>query len=276
MRPLQWLGHTTKRMFAAAAAKDKPMERRFSAKSAVITGASRGIGRAIALRLASEGAAVYLAADGTEQELEQCAAACRQGGAPDAVWGIHDLSRTGAAEAMIAAAHARMSRIDILVNNAGIRVRKAFGEFSGEELDRVVAVNLLAPFLASQAVVPIMRAQGGGHIVHMASQLGLVASRYGAAYNVTKAGLIQLARSMALELARDGIAVNAVCPGPITTEGFLAGRNPGELEQRARDVPIGRFGSVEEVAGVVAFLCSKDAAYVIGHALVMDGGYVIH
>jgi NAD(P)-dependent dehydrogenase (short-subunit alcohol dehydrogenase family) len=81
---------------------------------------------------------------------------------------------------------------------------------------------------------------------------------------------------MALELAADGIAVNAVCPGPVTTEGFLAGRNPGELEQRARDLPIGRFGTVDEVAGVVAFLCSKDAAYVIGHALVMDGGYVVH
>ncbi len=110
----------------------------------------------------------------------------------------------------------------------------------------------------------------------MASQLGLVASRYGAVYNLTKAGLIQLTRSMALELASEGISVNAVCPGPVSTEGFIAGRNPGELEQRARDVPIGRFGTVEEVAGVVAFLVSKDAAYVAGHALVMDGGYIVH
>jgi 3-oxoacyl-[acyl-carrier protein] reductase len=125
-------------------------------------------------------------------------------------------------------------------------------------------------------VVPIMRAQGSGHVIHMASQLGLVASRYGAVYNLTKAGLIQLTRSMALELSADGILVNAVCPGPVSTEGFLAGRNPGELEQRARDVPIGRFGTVEEVAGVVAFLVSKDAAYVAGHALVMDGGYIVH
>src|SRR5690606_7450751 len=158
----------------------------------------------------------------------------------------------------------------------GIRVRKPFGEFSHAEFDRVVAVNLRAPFFASQAVVPIMRAQGGGRIVHVASQLGIVASRYAAVYSLTKAGLIQLTRSMALELAADRIAVNAVCPGPITTEGFLAGRNPGELEQRARDVPIGRFGTPEEVAGVVAFLCSEDARYVLGHALVMDGGYVIH
>jgi len=245
-------------------------------KAALISGASRGIGRAVALRLAGEGAAIYLAADGTEGELEEAAAECRRAGAPDAAWGVHDLAQRDEAEAMVRAAHRRMGRIDILVNNAGIRVRKAFGEFSPEEFDRVLAVNLRAPFLASQAVVPIMLAQGGGHVIHMASQLGIVASRYGAVYNLTKAGLIQLTRSMALELSAKNIHVNAVCPGPIATEGFLAGRNPGELEQRARDVPMGRFGTVDEVAGVVAFLVSKDAAYVAGHALVMDGGYIVH
>ena len=247
-----------------------------NAKVALVTGASRGIGRAIALRLASEGAAVYLAADGTPPELDAAARQCREAGAPDAACGVHDLACDGEAEAMVAAAHRRMKRIDILVNNAGIRVRKAFGSFTHEEFDRVVAVNLRAAFFASQAAVPIMLAQGGGHIVHIASQLGIVASRYGAVYSLTKAALIQLTRSMALELAAQGIRVNAVCPGPVSTEGFLAGRNPGELEQRARDVPIGRFGTVEEVAGVVAFLVSKDAAYVAGHALVMDGGYVVH
>lgn len=250
--------------------------RELNGKVALITGASRGIGRAVAVRLASEGASVYVAADGTEAELEDTAAACRTAGAADAAWGLHDLAADGAAEAMVAAAHKRMRRIDILVNNAGLRVRKAFGEFTHDEFDRLVAVNLRAPFFASQAVVPIMRAQGGGCVVHMASQLGIVASRYGAVYNLTKAGLIQLTRSMALELAADGIRVNAVCPGPVSTEGFLAGRNPGELEQRARDVPIGRFGTVEEVAGAVAFLVSKDAGYVAGHALVMDGGYIVH
>jgi len=245
-------------------------------KAALVTGASRGIGRAVALRLASGAATIYLAADGTPAELEDAAAACRKAGAPNADWGVHDLARPGEPEAMVGSAHRRMGRIDILVNNAGIRARKAFGKFTHEEFDRLVAVNLRAPFFASQAVLPIMRAQGGGHIIHMASQLGLVASRYGAVYNLTKAGLIQLTRSMALELAAEGISVNAVCPGPVSTEGFTAGRNPGELEQRARDVPIGRFGTVEEVAGVVAFLASKDAAYVIGHALVMDGGYITH
>ena len=249
---------------------------RLAGKCALVTGASRGIGRAVALRLAAEGAAIYAAADGTEAELAETAQACRDAGAPDAAWGVHDLARAGQAEAMVAAAHRRRRRLDILVNNAGLRARKPFGEFAHDEFDRLVAVNLRAPFFASQAVLPIMRAQGGGHVIHMASQLGIVASRYGAVYNLTKAGLIQLTRSMALELSAEGISANAVCPGPIATEGFTAGRNPGELEQRARDVPIGRFGTVEEVAGVVAFLVSKDAAYVAGHALVMDGGYITH
>jgi NAD(P)-dependent dehydrogenase (short-subunit alcohol dehydrogenase family) len=252
------------------------MSRELAGKVALVTGASRGIGAAIAKRLAAEGAAIYLAADGTEAELDAVLATCMGAGAPDAARGVHDLSRPGEAEAMVQAAQRRMGRIDILINNAGIRVRKAFGEFTREEFDRVVAVNLASPFFASQAVVPIMRAQGGGSIVHIASQLGIVASRYGAPYNVTKGGLIQLTRAMALELAAENIRVNAVCPGPISTEGFLAGRNPGELDQRARDVPMGRFGTVEEIAGTVAFLVSKDAAYVAGHALVADGGYVIH
>ena len=107
-------------------------------KVALITGASRGIGRAVALRLASEGAAIYLAADGTEAELEETAAACRKAGAPDAAWGIHDLTRPDEPGKMIGACHQRMKRIDILVNNAGLRMRKAFGEFSHEEFDRLV------------------------------------------------------------------------------------------------------------------------------------------
>lgn len=249
---------------------------KLAGKVAVVTGASRGIGRAIALRLSSEGAAIYLAADGTAMELEETAEACRCAGAPEARWGEHDLSNPVGPAGMIGKARELMGRIDILVNNAGLRARKAFVDFTADDFEKLVAVNLRAPFFASQAVIPLMQAQGGGHIIHIASQLGIVAAKFGAIYSMTKAGLIQLTRSMALEHAHENISVNAVCPGPISTDGFIAGRNPGELEQRARDVPIGRFGTVDEVAGVVAFLVSMDAAYVQGHALVMDGGYIVH
>jgi NAD(P)-dependent dehydrogenase (short-subunit alcohol dehydrogenase family) len=162
------------------------------------------------------------------------------------------------------------------VNNAGIRIRKAFCDFTHDDYEQVRAINLRAPFYASQAAVPIMLAQRGGHVIPMSSTLGMVASRYAALYNVANSGLPQPTRTMALELSSQYIPVNAVCPGPVATEGFVAGRNPGELERRARDVPIGRFGTAEEVAGVVAFLCSKDAACIAGHGLVMDGGYIIH
>src|SRR5690606_5523534 len=117
----------------AATAPRTAMEKRSSEKAALITGASRGIGRAIALRLAAEGASLYLAADGTEGELEAVASGCREAGAPDAFWGTHDLAQPDASEAMVEQARRRLGRIDILVNNAGMRVRKPFGEFSHAE-----------------------------------------------------------------------------------------------------------------------------------------------
>ncbi len=145
-------------------------------KTAIVTGASRGIGKAIALRFAIEGASVFLAAEGTEAELEQAAEACSREDPPggDAAWGTFDLARPGAAEQMVKAAEMRLGGVDILVNNAGIRARRLFGEFSPIDFEQVVAVNLRAPFFASQAVLPLMRARGGGRIIIFA-----VASRTG-------------------------------------------------------------------------------------------------
>ena len=246
-------------------------------KVAVVTGASRGIGRVTARRLAAEGCAVFLAADGTAAELEAAAGEVDKAGGK-ARFGLFDLARDGAAEAMVEAALVQLPRIDILINNAGIRVLRPFGDFSGEDFDRAVAVNLRAPFLASQAVLPAMRQAGGGRIIHVASQMGMVASPELALYGMTKAALIHLARSMALELASEGIIVNAVSPGPIATDYNLDryAKDPERRERILARLPVGRLGEPYEVAEAILFLAATGTAFVHGHNLVIDGGYITH
>ena len=247
-------------------------------KAAIVTGASRGIGRAIARRFAAEGASVYLAADGTEAELAEGAQECRRLGAAEADHGIFDLALPGAAEEMVAAGRERLGRLDILVNNAGIRARKFIGEFTHEEFERIVAINLRAAFFAAQAALPAMREAGGGRIIFIASQLGVVTARRTALYGMTKAGLISLTRSMALELAGEGIRVNAISPGPIATE-YMIERfktDPEDHAQRVADVPAGRLGEPEEIAAAAAFLASGESNFIDGHNLIVDGGYVTH
>ncbi len=243
---------------------------------ALVTGASRGIGREIALALAAKGLSLYLVAEGTEAELADTAA--RATGAPEAMWAVADLATSGAAERMVETALKACGRIDVLVNNAGIRCRKPFGAFTRDDFAALIEVNLAAAFFASQAVLPAMRAQGGGRIIHIASQHGSVASEENALYGITKAALIHLARNMAYELAKDGIQVNTVSPGPIATQFNIDtwGRIPGKLEAMTARVPAGRMGRPEEIAEAVAFLATAEGSFIQGHDLVVDGGYIIH
>jgi NAD(P)-dependent dehydrogenase (short-subunit alcohol dehydrogenase family) len=245
---------------------------------AVITGASRGIGRATAEALAERGLAVFLAAEGTPAELDAGVAACRSKGAPEAACGIFDLGRPGEPEAMVAAALARFGRIDVLVNNAGIRCRKLFGEFTRADFDSVVAVNLAAAFFASQAVVPAMLAQGGGRIVHVASQFGTVSAPQQALYGLTKAALIHLARSMAVELGPQNILVNTISPGPVATQFNLDrwATEPDHQTYLVNNVPAQRAGAAEEIAEAIAFLATSKGRFIQGHDLVVDGGFSIH
>jgi gluconate 5-dehydrogenase len=248
------------------------------AKVAVVTGSSRGIGREAALGLAAKGFSLFLAAEGTPAELEAVAAACRTAGAPEALSGIADLAVAGQAEAMVQAALDAFGRVDVLVNNAGIRCRKGFGTFTRADFAAVIEVNLAAAFFASQAVLPAMRAQGGGRIIHIASQHGSVASEDNALYGTTKAALIHLARNMAFELAREGIQVNTVSPGPIATQYNLDswGKQPNKLETMVARVPAGRMGRPEEIAEAIVFLATTTGSFIHGHDLVVDGGYMIH
>lgn len=251
-------------------------------KVAVITGAStpKGLGTAIARRFAAEGASLYLVADGTAEQLAAAAESCRAlsqtGGRIE--YGQFDLGEPDAPEAMIAKALDDFGRIDILVNNAGIRDHKAFGDFNRAEFDRIVAVNISAAFFASQAVVPAMRAQGGGRIIHIASQMGSVAYDKRAVYGLTKAALIHLTKTMAYELGKDKIIVNSISPGPILTQPILdrLEADPDYAEVRGAYLRAGRFGEPEEVAELAYYLAATDATYMQGADLLIDGGYTTH
>lgn len=252
-------------------------------KVAVITGASSqtGIGRAIARRFAQEGASMYLVAEGTEAQLQEATRECQalskeHGGRSE--YGVHDLAEPGIAEAMVDRAAQLFGRIDILVNNAGVRARLKFGEFSRQDFNQAVAVNLAAPFFASQAVAPIMRRQGGGRIIHIASQMGTVAHDRRAVYGMTKAGLIYLAKAMAYELAPDGIIVNAISPGPTLTE-FVKQemeRFPQMGKDRMSYMRLNRLGRPEEIADVALFLAAGSPELLLGQNIIVDGGYTIH
>lgn len=248
-------------------------------KVAIVTGVSSpvGIGAAIARRLADSGARLLLAADASPDSIaKECADLL--GSADKVVPLTIDLADPAAAVAMVADAEKRFGRVDMLVNNAGIRLNRKFGEFSLAEFDKGIAVNLRAPFLASQAVLPAMRRQGGGRIIHIASQFGSVAWPTRTIYGMTKAALIHLAKSMALELAPDNIQVNTVSPGPVATQPVIDRQrdNPEESAKRLEYVPMQRFGRPEEIGEVVHWLLTTDASFLTGQDLIVDGGYTIH
>lgn len=247
-------------------------------KVAIVTGAStpRGIGNEIAKRFARAGASLFLVAEATQEQLDTTAQECRGLGAARVEVALIDLGEPGAPERMVAQAEAAFGRIDVLVNNAGIRSHVDFGDHTREWFDRVVAVNLAAPFFASQAVLPIMRRQGGGRIIHTASQLGHVAYAKRTLYGLTKAAIIHLTKSMAYELGRENIIVNSISPGPIATGPTLE-RDPELTRKRVEQyVPAGRVGEPEEVAELAFFLASSAPAFLQGQDIVIDGGYIIH
>jgi len=250
-------------------------------KVAVVTGAStpKGIGSAIARRFAAEGASLYLAAEGPADQLETTADSCRALNRDARIeYGVFDLGEAGQPEAMIEAALGALGRVDVLVNNAGIRDHMAFGEVSRALFDKVVAVNVAAAFFASQAVLPAMRKQGGGRIIHIASQMGSIAHAKRSVYGLTKAALIHLTKSMAYELGAEGIIVNAISPGPILTQPILdrLEKEPGYSDTRMTYLRANRFGTPDEIAELAFYLAATDATYMQGADLLIDGGYTTH
>jgi meso-butanediol dehydrogenase / (S,S)-butanediol dehydrogenase / diacetyl reductase len=251
---------------------------------AIVTGAGRGIGRAIALELGRQGADIVIAEmdqAGAKRTAEEVGALGRRSLAT-----ATDVTSRADLRAMVDRAKAEFGRIDILVNNAGIYRAASTLDVTEDHWDAIMNINAKAVFFATQAVLPTMMAQKSGAIVSLASMAGKIGSTTNLPYNASKAAVVSMTKSLALAHAGEGIRVNCVCPGFVETDmwttvardqGKLLGMTPEEFtRRRAASVPLGRMEKPEDVAHVVAFLAGPRSGYMTGQALSVDGGLVMH
>lgn len=248
------------------------MAKRFEKKAVLITGAARGIGRAIAEKFASEGADLALCDVKTEW-LSESAAACVSKGARAECYAA-DVSKVADVQATVDAVARDFGRIDAMINNAGITRDGFLLRMSEEDWDSVLSVNLKGAFLFTKAVAKLMLKQRSGAIVNLASIIGLIGNAGQCNYAASKAGLIALTKSSAKELASRNIRINAVAPGFIKTK--MTDALPENIrEKMLAAIPLGRFGAPEDVADAVLFLASDAAAYITGHVINVSGGMVM-
>lgn len=246
---------------------------RLTNRNVLVTGSSKGIGRAIALRLAADGADVVVNyhsdPDGAEDVRARIAAMGRRAVAIQA-----DLGSVADVRRLVAESIERLGRLDVLVNNAGIEKRAAFWDVTEADFDRVVAVNLKGVFFATQAMVRHLRTEGrGGRIVNVSSVHEELPFPNFAAYCASKGGLKMLTRNLGVELGPLGITINSIAPGAIETPINAALlHDPAKLSSLIGQIPLGRLGTPEDVAGLASWLASDEAAYVTGATYVVDGG----
>jgi 3-oxoacyl-[acyl-carrier protein] reductase len=245
--------------------------RRLHGKVAMITGAGQGIGREIALRFGQEGARVVIA-DLRETHAQEVAAEIGAAGGEAFAVKI-DVTQPDLIAAAIAEIIRRYARLDVLVNNAGIGSNVPVLEISLEEWERNLRVNLTGTFLCAQAAARVMVNQGKGRIINIASISGQRGGVGRAAYGAAKAGVIQLTRVMAVELAARGVGVNAISPGPIDTEQSRGTHTPDTRRAYLDRIPLKRYGEAAEIAAAAIFLASDDSSFVVGHILNVDGGF---
>ena len=252
---------------------------RLKGKTAIITGATSGIGKATALRFAEEGASLLIS--GRRAELGKAVEAdCRQRGA-HCVFVQADHTRESDCRKVVETAIREFGRVDILFNNAGI-VMKGMADTTPEDVwNDTIAINITAVWRMSSLVIPHMKKQGGGVIVNNGSDWSVVAGRNDFPYVMSKGAVGMMTRAMALDYARENIRVNAICPGDTLVDrwlekGYFEYSDPVTLEQAIREssayIPMGRFGRPEEIANAVLFLASDESSFVTGHLLLADGG----
>jgi NAD(P)-dependent dehydrogenase (short-subunit alcohol dehydrogenase family) len=241
-------------------------------KIALITGASRGLGKAIALALAEVGVRLVLTAR-DQALLEQTAEAARALGVETLIHRTDVTQETEIAE-LKRAVVAKFGAIQILVNNAGMNIRKPATDFTLAEWRQVLDTNLTSAFLMCREFVPLMKGQGYGRILNLTSIMSHIALPGRTAYCASKAGLLGFTRALALELAPENITVNGISPGPFATEiNTPVLQNPELNQQFVSRIPLGRWGEVDEVGKLAVYLCSEDAGFITGTDLLIDGGW---
>jgi NAD(P)-dependent dehydrogenase (short-subunit alcohol dehydrogenase family) len=241
-------------------------------RTAVITGGSRGLGEAMAKALAEEGAQIALVARDVARLEKVRDAIVAQGGT--AAYFKADVTQEKDVADVAGLVQERFGDPQILINSAGINIRQDLVDFSLEEFRSVIDASLTSTFLMCRAFVPGMKGTGYGRILNMSSMMGHVSIAGRTAYSSAKSGLLGLTRALALELAADGITVNGISPGPIGTDINLALMNdPAIYAQFLANLPVGRWGKVEEIGALACYLCSEAAAFITGTDILIDGGW---